>query len=152
MITNYLFDSEDMLHVVLDADLSEVTLYENLSICITENVNKHHGIVNGAQGHIISFDRGIIFLTLSDGSNHFLYPIYEESTKKFYFPLLVNYSLTICKVHGKICLDRNLPSLIAFSRVEYFRNIHLLEIVNRFQLCPIKKRPHDVSISTHSQW
>ena len=148
VICDHLFQCDQVLSVVLDAELCEVNLFEGLNICLTENINKHHRLVNGMQGHIISFDRGIIFFRLIDGSTHFLHPLFDEPTGKSYFPFLLNYGITIFKIQGKnlknitIWLDRKKPSpgaaYVAFSRVQYFKNILLLETVNRFQLCPIK--------------
>lgn len=163
VITEYIFSSEPPLSVVRDGDLCDITLYENLRICITENVNKHHGIVNGAEAIVIAFDRHFIIIKLLDNSIHFLYPMYDELNDICYYPFLVNYCLTIFKCQGKnlsdvtIWLDRKRPSpgaaYVAFSRVQHFRNIHLLERVNRFQICPIKMLKVDnFDIPVFSQW
>ena len=163
VIREYIFSSDPPLSVVRDSDLCEITLYENLRICITENVNKHHGIVNGAEAVVIAFDRHFIIIKLLNNSTHFLYPIYDELNKTSYYPFLVNYCLTIFKCQGKnlsditIWLDRKRSSpgaaYVAFSRVQYFRNIHLLERVNRFQICPMKKlQIDDLYIPVCSQW
>ena len=148
VIMDYLFGDQPVMCTVPGEGLVNVDLYENLPVLITHNVNKHHGIVNGAEATIVSFHNDLIFIRLMNGSCHFLYPLTYDETGEEYFPIIPNYCLTIFKVQGKtldnisVWLDRSHPTpgaaYVAFSRVHHLEDINLLEPINRFQVTPIK--------------
>ena len=148
VIIDHLFGDQPVMCTVPGEGLVNIDLYENLPILITHNINKHHGIVNGAEATIVSTHNGLIFIRLMNGSCHFLYPLMCDESGEEYFPIIQNYSLTIFKVQGRtldnisVWLDRSKPTpgaaYVAFSRVHHLRDINLLEPINRFQVTPIK--------------
>ena len=148
-LASYLFSESTYLGFVLDTELQHVDIYEGLPIYITENINKRHGIVNGQEATVIDLRGHVLFIRLSNGSEHFLYSRRHDEHKAMYFPFLLNFATTIFKCQGKnlkhvtVWLDRKLPSpgaaYVAFSRVKNYHSVSLLEDVNRFQLTPINQ-------------
>ena len=117
VILSHLFHDEIPLGSARDANLEYIDIYEGLSIYITENLNKFHGIVNGQEATVTDLSATILFIRLQNGAEHFIHCRYNEKEKWLYFPFLINYSTTIYKCQGKnlrhvpIWFDRKKRSL-----------------------------------------
>ena len=149
VITQHLFQNEmPLCQNIVTSDEEEISIYKRMNILITENINKMHNLVNGAEATIVDFKDNIIFITLKDNTRHFLILTYSESLNSYYYPFIPNYCSTIFKCQGKNLLNITVrfdskchspgAAYVAFSRVSKFSDINLLQKVNRIQLCPIK--------------
>ena len=147
-ICDYLFHNDVPIGVQVNISQEQcIDLYEGMHILITENVNKSHGLVNGASAVITRYEKPLLFIKLKNNSNHFLHPHFTEDIGH-YLPVDLNYAFTIFKSQGKtlphitLWLDSKCLSpgsgYVALSRVEMFKDIRLLQKVQRKQFPPIK--------------
>ena len=145
-IISHLFTDDECLGTIFDSSLERLELYKGMNLVLTENLIKHHSLVNGASCTVVSFNNQIIVVRLFNGRLSFLWPRFNED-EHAYYPILANYCSTIFKAQGKnlaeivVWFDGDIPmegqAYVAFSRVKHMYDIHLLTPVDRRMLLPI---------------
>ena len=108
LLTDDLFRGD----IVVDTKDStrRIPVHVTSRLMITRNLNKDRGVVNGAFGHVVHFERDIVVLRLDSGVEAAVHKVaYENEDGSYYvaYPLELGYACTLAKVQGST-LDRGL--------------------------------------------
>lgn len=104
VIVHHLFQKETPLGMVQCDDYDAMTpLFKGMTILLTENRDKAHGVVNGQLATVDRTERMTILMTLPNGTVSHCHPVTRsDSHANMYtcYPFVPGYAITICKCQG----------------------------------------------------
>ena len=120
-----------------------------MRIVVTQNLDKHTGVVNGQLTNIVNNENNNLILQFPNGKTTFTYPVTttsEDGLSRVHYALNPAYSMTICKTQGvnikKLIVWFDCPTVpkgmgyVALSRVRKSEDIKILTPMAADQFTP----------------
>lgn len=156
---NHLFNAAQSLgEIQMDNDFPPSSIYKNMRVVITKNVNKPKGVVNGQKAIIHLRSRNTVLLPLPNGCIVPIFPLAAPVTETdeegqqhtdvhTAFPFVPGYAVTICKAQGQtfdnavVWMDSDFvprgTGYVALSRVRSLSSIHFLTPLKYQHFTPV---------------
>ena len=130
IVMERLFEEDTPLTAIpLENETANFLPYKNMRTVVTQNVDKHTGVVNGQEATIVNNHANTLVLQFPNCHKTFTHPVTSASEDDFlrvHYPLNPAYAMTICKTQGAnirqliVWFDSPVPKgmgYVALSRV-----------------------------------